>query len=197
MQSVSSRIWTHVAVSISYDHNHYTTGTSLKMVLDASLLNPQHYKVGIKDKWSNPEKVVAPFPSSQCSSCWKVSQISCLCVCVMGKSNIFCDLQCMSLDLCKDPPPDAMLNLTCWEVGVCMYIYIYTYIWKISLKRKSHHSFKVHVGDLPTVTWWSRDFETESCEVGVFVFFLSYFSFTNILLALQYFYIIRYFIFYY
>ena len=28
MQLVSSRIWTRVAVSISYDGNHYTTGTS-------------------------------------------------------------------------------------------------------------------------------------------------------------------------
>ena len=27
MQSVSSRIWTRVAGSISYDDNHYTTGT--------------------------------------------------------------------------------------------------------------------------------------------------------------------------
>ena len=27
MQSVSSRIWTHVAESISYDDNDYTTGT--------------------------------------------------------------------------------------------------------------------------------------------------------------------------
>ena len=27
MQSVSSRIWTRVAVSMSYDDNHYTTGT--------------------------------------------------------------------------------------------------------------------------------------------------------------------------
>ena len=27
MQSVSSRIWTRVAMSISYDDNHYTTGT--------------------------------------------------------------------------------------------------------------------------------------------------------------------------
>ena len=27
MQSVSSRIWTRVAVSISYDDNHYTTST--------------------------------------------------------------------------------------------------------------------------------------------------------------------------
>ena len=30
MQSVSSRIWTRVAVSISYDDNHYITGTSTK-----------------------------------------------------------------------------------------------------------------------------------------------------------------------
>ena len=28
MQSVLSRIWTRVAVSISYDDNHYTTGTT-------------------------------------------------------------------------------------------------------------------------------------------------------------------------
>ena len=28
MQSISSRIWTRVAVSISHDDNHYTTGTS-------------------------------------------------------------------------------------------------------------------------------------------------------------------------
>ena len=30
MQWVSSRIWTRVAVSISYDNNHYTMGTSIK-----------------------------------------------------------------------------------------------------------------------------------------------------------------------
>ena len=28
MQSISSRIWTRVVVSISYDDNHYTMGTS-------------------------------------------------------------------------------------------------------------------------------------------------------------------------
>ena len=32
MISVSSRIWTRVAVSISYDDNHYTTGTSYMCV---------------------------------------------------------------------------------------------------------------------------------------------------------------------
>ena len=29
MQSFSSRIWTRIAVSISYDDNDYTTGTSI------------------------------------------------------------------------------------------------------------------------------------------------------------------------
>ena len=29
MQSLSSRIWTRVAVSISYDDNHYTTDTMI------------------------------------------------------------------------------------------------------------------------------------------------------------------------
>ena len=38
MQSVSSRIWTHVAASISYDGNHYTTGTSVFGLLSSSLL---------------------------------------------------------------------------------------------------------------------------------------------------------------
>ena len=42
MQSVSSRIWTRVAVSISYDDNHYTTGTSLTS-LHLALFNPVWY----------------------------------------------------------------------------------------------------------------------------------------------------------
>ena len=29
MQSVSTMIWTRITVSISYDDNHYTTGTSI------------------------------------------------------------------------------------------------------------------------------------------------------------------------
>ena len=33
-----------------------------KMVLAATLLNTQHYKVRIKVKWSNPGKRVAPSP---------------------------------------------------------------------------------------------------------------------------------------
>ena len=33
MQLVSSGIWTRVAVSISYDDNHYTTGTALYYLL--------------------------------------------------------------------------------------------------------------------------------------------------------------------
>ena len=42
-----------------------------KMVLDAALLNTQHYKVRVK--WSNPGKGVAPSPTPRCSSYWKRS----------------------------------------------------------------------------------------------------------------------------
>ena len=45
MQSVSSRIWTRVAVSISYDDNHYTTGTSTSKFF---LLSTQSWK---KNSW--------------------------------------------------------------------------------------------------------------------------------------------------
>ena len=41
MQSVSSRIWTRVAVSISYDDNDYTTGTST-VQRSCYTLKPRH-----------------------------------------------------------------------------------------------------------------------------------------------------------
>ena len=44
-----------------------------KMVLDAFLLNTQHYKVRIMSKRSNPGKGVAPSSTPQCSSYWKGS----------------------------------------------------------------------------------------------------------------------------
>ena len=43
MQSVSSRIWTRVAVSISYDDNHYTTGTSFLKILPSFSCFRQHF----------------------------------------------------------------------------------------------------------------------------------------------------------
>ena len=39
-----------------------------KMVLDAALLNTQHYTVRIKVKWNNPGNRVAPSPLPWCSS---------------------------------------------------------------------------------------------------------------------------------
>ena len=45
MQSASSRIWTRVTVSISYDDNHHTTGTSRK-------INRNHSIIGLKTKES-------------------------------------------------------------------------------------------------------------------------------------------------
>ena len=44
-----------------------------KMVLDASLLNIQHYNVWIKGKWSNPRKGVVPSSTPWFSSYWKGS----------------------------------------------------------------------------------------------------------------------------
>ena len=41
---------------------------TLKMVLDASLLNTQHYKVRIKGKVEKSKKGVAPTPTPWCSS---------------------------------------------------------------------------------------------------------------------------------
>ena len=37
MQSVSSRIWTRVAVSIPYDDSHYTAGTSYPIYIRMSI----------------------------------------------------------------------------------------------------------------------------------------------------------------
>ena len=39
MQSVSSKIWTRVAVSISYNDDHYTTSTSTESILIAAQNN--------------------------------------------------------------------------------------------------------------------------------------------------------------
>ena len=39
MQSVSSRIWTRVAMSLSYDDNHKTTGTSGRAIIWTDWLN--------------------------------------------------------------------------------------------------------------------------------------------------------------
>ena len=57
MQLVSSRIWTRVAMSISYDDNHYTTGTSTNCSFIANFsnrqsttVNKQHIEKMKKDK---------------------------------------------------------------------------------------------------------------------------------------------------
>ena len=39
-----------------------------KMVRDATLLNTQHYKVGIKGKWCNSRNGIVPSPTPWCGS---------------------------------------------------------------------------------------------------------------------------------
>ena len=48
MQSVSSRIWAHVIVSISYDDNHYTTGTSFSVII------PKYSLIKIASTYTSP-----------------------------------------------------------------------------------------------------------------------------------------------
>ena len=43
MQAVSSKIWTRVAVSISYDDNYYITGTSTTVYCFLKVLSAQLY----------------------------------------------------------------------------------------------------------------------------------------------------------
>ena len=58
MQLVSSRIWTRVAVSISYDDNHYTTGTWMSLFVitkvqppdSADCYIPDHYLCGVVER---------------------------------------------------------------------------------------------------------------------------------------------------
>ena len=55
MQLVSPRIWTRVAVSISYDDNHYTTGTYIVKYykqIQHNIICPQDYCYIIYDIWS-------------------------------------------------------------------------------------------------------------------------------------------------
>ena len=47
MQSVSSRIWTCVAVSISYDDNHYTTGTFFYWCCNPDRMQSSNCKSGL------------------------------------------------------------------------------------------------------------------------------------------------------
>ena len=67
----------YLSLSLSGDWNSIPDQVipkTQKMVLDAFLLDTQHYKVWIKDKWSNPGEGVAPFPRPCCCSYWKGSQ---------------------------------------------------------------------------------------------------------------------------
>ena len=69
MQSVSSRIWTRVAVSITYDDNHYTTGTS-----------SERNVINLKFGWGL-ELIEQPLYTYLCTYIYIYIYI-CVCVCV-------------------------------------------------------------------------------------------------------------------
>ena len=79
MQSTSSRIWTRIAVSISYDDNHYTTGTSKLRWLDAL-----RWLCTSLPKVENEEKKGRRrFIADSC-----LSPCVCVCVCVRTRRSL-------------------------------------------------------------------------------------------------------------
>ena len=69
MQSVSSRFWTRVAVSISYDDNHYTTGTWWSWYARGH--QPKYfYVIASFVRCSLSKKLPPPFNRFCFSSCW-------------------------------------------------------------------------------------------------------------------------------
>ena len=51
MQSVLSRVWTRVSMSISYDDNHYTTGKLIYGVMETDQFNTKHLIILEINKW--------------------------------------------------------------------------------------------------------------------------------------------------
>ena len=49
MQSFSSRIWTHVAISISYNDNHYTTATFPKVICPKVIITRLEFELAYKE----------------------------------------------------------------------------------------------------------------------------------------------------
>ena len=60
MQSVSSRIWTRVAVSISYDDNHYTTILIYTQLFASQSARAEEYTECISTERQDPP----PLPTS-------------------------------------------------------------------------------------------------------------------------------------
>ena len=109
-----------------------------KMVLDASLLNTQHYKVWIKSirvKWSNPGKGVEPSRTSHCSSYWKgslrlalnySSQLYLLYIYIYIHKS-FIQYQCSTVQnnylICSN-----LIRTPTFFLKIYIYIYIYIYV---------------------------------------------------------------------
>ena len=87
MQSVLSRNWTRIAVSISCDDNHYTTGTSvyIAIVMD-QCLNPYYQVLHVFPDQDKPEK----FSSIKTANCW-CSEIHFVSFFLWGKP-VFCSV---------------------------------------------------------------------------------------------------------
>ena len=65
MQSVLSRIWTRVAVSISYDDNHYTMGTSqIVIIIRVKIVAVSYFEIKtviLRTQWESNSQLMVCF----------------------------------------------------------------------------------------------------------------------------------------
>ena len=115
MQSISSKIWTRVAMSISYDDNHYITGTSLYRWVYTSRKCRWHilsWSDLIYDNSSFHYNVPSPFHSLSLSFSWSLSLSLCLSVCLSLSLSIYIYIYILRTELW-----DSLNDM--WNAALC------------------------------------------------------------------------------
>ena len=96
-----------------------------KMVLDASLLNTQHYKVQIKGKVEQSREGVAPSPTLWCSSYRKGS----LRVTLNNGRQLYLDIDSMKLSNCQFRAHAIIRPTPIPTLSLLRYMYCITHIY--------------------------------------------------------------------
>ena len=115
MQSFLSRIWTRVVVSISYDDNHYTTGTSFRVFIEhrAGVLRPPPRPIFKTFRWIRHARHCRKSMDELISDVlpWTLSH---------GQASLY-NTRTYQQQLCTDPRcslPEAMNDRDEWRMRV-------------------------------------------------------------------------------
>ena len=123
MLSASFRIWTRVAVSISYDDNHYTKGTS-NTYYDIKVQHVSHYATETSSRFLNGVKKII-FPKTFIPDCllfgyhWLSKRRN------FTKNGVQTrwTINVRSLDLAGKNFTEKKVSILCWLLSVCRWLY--------------------------------------------------------------------------